>query len=841
MATLARLLQSWRQNPIFEKQGRPKTPAGRGGALMAALLANGRLVKMDSELITDFSVRMFDGSRTPFCVIRVELNENGAPVDWTFAYCNDALARLEGLPREKLVGHRFFDIFPSGDRKWLAPYYDAAYEGKECEFEDISAEIGQFLHVRVWPAGVRGYCACMLDDIREQIQDQDYRQGIILSMAKLYYSTYYINLKDNSSTEITSTESIRHAGGFGADAQNMLNLVCRDLMEPAFTDEMLEFVNLATLDERLSEKNSVSHQFIDRNKGWSEAMFIAGDRDADGKLTHVFYATRTIHDEKAREIAQSQVLRDALAAAEHANRAKSDFLSVISHDIRTPMNGIIGMTAIAAAHVDNPDRVRDSLKKITGASKHLLSLINEVLDMSKIESGRIDLTEDKFNLSELVDNLLVMMRPQIRAKSHDLVVNISNLTHEKVVGDSLRIQQVFVNLLSNAVKYTPEGGRINLTISEKPSNQSKVGCYEFVFEDNGIGMSQEYVAKIFEPFTRAKDVRVERTQGTGLGMTISRNIVRRMGGDIQVESRLNVGSRFTVTVYLKLQDVEAVSYEKFVNLDVLVADDDPLSLESCCSMLDGFGMKTVGVTGGREAVDMVSLHHEQKRDFFACIIDWKMPDMDGIATARAIRQRVGKQVPIIIISAYDWSEIEQEARAAGVDAFISKPLFRSRLAKTFNSLLGDTAEAPGGEGVLPLKHLNLTGRRVLLVEDNELNAVIAKEILEMANLAVECVGDGCDAVDRLASCEDGYYDLVFMDIQMPQMNGYDATRAIRSMSRSYCKSVPIIAMTANAFAEDVQSARTVGMNEHIAKPLDIPTLARILEKWIVVPEGEAAK
>ena len=558
---------------------------------------------------------------------------------------------------------------------------------------------------------------------------------------------------------------------------------------------------------------------------------VAFVREADGSLVAVI-GTRSVDSLIRRERQQETALRAAFDAAEAANKAKTDFLSNMSHDIRTPMNGIIGMTAIAAAHLDDRERVQDSLQKITQASKHLLSLINEVLDMSKIESGKVELVEEEFNLSELVDNLLTMTNAQIEAHHHELSVNISGVVHEAVVGDSLRIQKVFTNLMSNAVKYTPDGGRIRLSITERPTSQARVGCYEFVFEDNGIGMSEAFLERIFEPFSRAPDGRVDRIQGTGLGMPISRNIVRMMGGDIKVESQLGVGSRFTVTIYLKLQDTEEVHYDRFIDLDVLVADDDPLSLDSCCGKLNDFGMKAEGVSTGREAVAQVVRHHEQHRDYFACIIDWKMPDMDGIATTRAIRRAVGDEVPIIIISAYDWSDIEQEARAAGANAFISKPLFRSRLARTFSSLVGEEERREAEMPLAELEHMALRGYRALLVEDNELNAEIATEILRMTGLEVDCALDGTEAVDRLAECPDGYYDIIFMDIQMPRMNGYDATRAIRAMPREYCRQVPIVAMTANAFAEDVQSARTVGMNEHIAKPLNLKALARTLNRWL---------
>ena len=531
---------------------------------------------------------------------------------------------------------------------------------------------------------------------------------------------------------------------------------------------------------------------------------------------------------------QADLLKDALDRAEAANEAKTSFLSSMSHDIRTPMNGIIGMTAIAAAHIEDRDRVKDCLQKITQASKHLLSLINEVLDMSKIESGSVQLTEEDFNLADLIDNLLTMTRPQIEQHHHELSVSIDRLIHENVIGDTLHIQQIFVNLMSNAIKYTPDGGKISLLISEKPAGQSKVGCYEFVFEDNGIGMTEEFLTKIFEPFSRAEDPRTSKIQGTGLGMAITRNIVRMMNGDISVESKPGAGSKFTVTIYLKLQPDESVDCSSFADLPVLVADDDPIACETACTMLDDLGMKSKGALSGQEAVNLVKEHHEESNDFFAVILDWKMPGMDGLATTRAIRQTVGGNVPIIIISSYDWSEIEQEARAAGANAFISKPLFRSRLVYLFNELTGaaQPENAEPEKDVLP-EELDLHGHRLLLAEDNDLNAEIAMEILGETGAEVERASDGSIALDMFEAHEAGYYDLIFMDVQMPNMNGYQATRAIRALDREDAKEIPVIAMTANAFAEDVHDAMSAGMNEHIAKPLDFNALVRVLNKWVL--------
>jgi signal transduction histidine kinase/DNA-binding response OmpR family regulator len=543
-----------------------------------------------------------------------------------------------------------------------------------------------------------------------------------------------------------------------------------------------------------------------------------------------------VDDMRQKGIRQNALLSDALKQAEKANKAKSTFLSNMSHDIRTPMNGIIGMTAIAGTHLDDKEKVASCLQKITTASKHLLGLINEVLDMSKIESGKIDLSEEEFNLSDLFDNLLTMSKPQIAEHHHHIEVSINNVVHEKVIGDSLRIQQIFMNLMSNAIKYTPDGGDIHLKISEKKVNQKKTGYYEIIFEDNGIGMSEEFQQRIFEPFSRSDDVRLNKIQGTGLGMPIARNIACMMGGDIKVESELNKGSKFTVTFYLKLQDDEEINYDEFIDLPVLVADDDQISCESVCTILHDLGMKGEWVLSGEEAVSRVVSHHKEGKDFFAVILDWKMPEMDGIEATKAIRKAVGEDIPIIIISAYDWSDIEQEARKAGADAFISKPLFKSRIIHHFNDLVkGNSDEINNNHEPLEyLKIMDLTGKRALLVEDNELNAEIAEEILSMTGIGVECVVNGAEAVDRISDVKDGYYDIVFMDIQMPVMNGYEATRAIRSIDRNYTKMLPIVAMTANAFAEDVQAARDAGMNAHISKPLEMDVLAKVLHKCITI-------
>lgn len=536
---------------------------------------------------------------------------------------------------------------------------------------------------------------------------------------------------------------------------------------------------------------------------------------------------------KAEQAKSHAALADALAASNAASNAKTSFLSNMSHDIRTPMNGIIGMTAIAVAHIDDKARVEDCLKKITISSKHLLGLINEVLDMSKIESGKVNLNEELFNLSELMDNLLTMNKPQADAKHQDFKVHILNVSHEQVIGDSLRLQQVFTNLVSNAVKYTQEGGKIEIILSEKPSGSPKLSCYEFTVEDNGIGMSEDYIPHIFEAFTRADESRANQIYGTGLGMPIARNIIHMMEGDISVESKLGVGSKFTASLFLKIPDVENISYEDFLNLNILVVDDDQVICESACLLLSELEMKGEWVLSGPEAIACVEKRHQEKNDYFAILLDWQMPDMDGIETTREIRKRVGNDVPIIVISAYDWSSIENEAIAAGANAFIGKPLFKSRLIHLFNELLNrQTPESTSGLKEMA-EQSNFSGKRALLAEDNELNAEIAIEIFGMIGLEIEWAHDGKEAVQMLEQSSVGYYDCIFMDVQMPVMDGLEAARTIRTMAHPDAQKIPIFAMTANVFADDVMATKRAGMNEHIAKPLNTDDLLRVLNKYLV--------
>ena len=572
------------------------------------------------------------------------------------------------------------------------------------------------------------------------------------------------------------------------------------------------------------------YQIDMEGRRWENVSILCLKRK-DGVPSNVLYAIQDVTALKEREMQIRMALQDASEAAEAANRAKSDFLARMSHDIRTPMNAIMGMTAVAAMHLDDRERLTDCLGKITVSSRHLLALINDVLDMSKIESGKVTLSEEPFSMADMVDSIVTIIRGQVNSKRQELKVHISDIEHENVIGDTLRLRQVFVNILGNAVKFTPENGTITFSIRENESRIHGMACYEFVCEDTGIGMDEAFLKTIFDPFTRSENSVSRNIEGTGLGMSITRNIVRLMEGDIQVESQVGVGSRFTVQIHLKLQDLEAEDVEELANLRILVADDDKDSCIAACEILEGIGMQAEWVSSGEEAVLRTRKSHEEGDDFAAVILDWKMPGKDGIETAREIRQQVGDGVPIIILSAYDWTDVEDRARDAGIQAFIEKPLFRSRLVYALKSVLS----RDDGKKQMEMEELHqagFQGKRVLLVEDNELNREISEELLTAIDVEVEQAEDGKQAVEKVQSSSPYHYDLIFMDIQMPVMNGYEAARRIRRLDREDTGKVPIIAMTANAFADDVREAYDAGMNDHVAKPVEVAKLVEVLQKWL---------
>ncbi|CAK7008038.1 MAG: Sensor histidine kinase RcsC [Phascolarctobacterium sp.] len=536
-----------------------------------------------------------------------------------------------------------------------------------------------------------------------------------------------------------------------------------------------------------------------------------------------------LKDKRERELRDA--MQQVLENAQSANDAKSLFLSSMSHDIRTPMNAIIGMTAIAELNLRDSAKVKDCLGKISASSKHLLDLINDILDMSKIESGKIALSSEAFSLSEQITGLINMLQPQFQAKNLNFKASVSGIEHENIIGDTLRLNQVLINIISNAIKFTPAEGCITLQITELPSQYGGYGTYRFTVSDTGMGMAPEFLERIFDPFERAITSRVSKIEGTGLGMTIVKSIVDMMNGQITVTSQLEQGSTFEVTLHFKLQEeAESVSFD-FSSLratKALVVDDDADSCAYAAQILSDIGMCSESTCSGAEAVTKAVAAHADGSDYQMFIVDWKMPGMDGLETIRRIRTVVGDKLPVIILSAYDWSEIEAEAQDAGVTAFLSKPLFRSNLYYVINSIImGVQTEEPAGE-----TEPKVFAGRVLLAEDNAINMEIAAEFIKLCGGEAEMAWDGSEAVSMVTAAADGYYDLIFMDIQMPRLDGYEATRKLRQLEQQQGRShTPIVAMSANAFAEDVDKAYEAGMDGYISKPITLGEVRQYLQRY----------
>ena len=518
-------------------------------------------------------------------------------------------------------------------------------------------------------------------------------------------------------------------------------------------------------------------------------------------------------------------LQAAAREAAAANKAKTDFLSTMSHDIRTPMNAIIGLTAIAEKNLGDPVSVGEHLRKISMASNHLLTLINDILDISKVESGQLNLSPLTFSIVETVENLVNISQPMIKEKNIEFNFRTGKMEKEYFYADQLRLNQVYINILSNAIKYTEPGGRVSVDMREEESR--KPGCARLIYRvaDTGIGMSPEFMANMYQPFSRQTDSRVNSIQGTGLGLAIAKQMVDLMEGTIDCQSEQGKGTTFTVTLDLPIADRQR---EDMVldPMDVLVVDDDEVLLETAIDTLESLGVKADHAGNGMEALGMITRRHQEGRDYNIVILDWKMPNLDGIETIHRIRTEAGVSTRILLVSAYDWSDIEDRAKEAGADGFVGKPLFRSKLYEKINALLGTEAKSVEPEN----DYSDIQGMNILIAEDNDINWEIVSAMLSMFGITTERAENGRVCVDKMTQAAEGSYDLIFMDIQMPEMNGLEATRNIRKLDNPWASSIPIIAMTADAFSENVTECLNAGMNGHIAKPIDIKLVIKEIRR-----------
>lgn len=543
-------------------------------------------------------------------------------------------------------------------------------------------------------------------------------------------------------------------------------------------------------------------------------------------LTWIFARYFSMTRQQLRELEESQKL------AFESSKAKSEFLANMSHDIRTPMNAIVGMTAIAMTHADDREQVQNCLKKIMLSSKHLLGLINDVLDMSKIESGKLTLTTEIVSLRRTMEEIVSIMQPQVNTKKQNFDIHVDNIFVEDIWCDGVRLNQVLLNLLSNATKYTPEDGSICLSLVEKesPKGEDYVRIYISV-KDTGIGMSQEFLGKIFESYSRADGKRIQKTEGTGLGMAITKYIVDAMEGTIDIHSELNKGTE--VDVVFDVEKADTVEMDMVLpSWNMLIVDDDEMLCKTAVNTLSSIGIEAEWTLSGEQAIDMVIEHHRKHEDYQIILLDWKLPDINGIQVAREIRRSLGEEIPILLISAYDWSDFEAEAREAGINGFIAKPLFKSTLFHSLRQYMnGELVEEEEEE-----QQMDLSGLRILLAEDNELNWEVANELLSDLGVELEWAEDGKICLDKFRESPEGYYDAILMDIRMPHMTGYEATKAIRGLDHPDAMLIPIIAMSADAFYDDIHRCLECGMNAHIAKPIDIAELSRLLKRYVLNKE-----
>ena len=675
------------------------------------------------------------------------------------------------------------------------------------------------------------------EELLAQKKQQEEQTRMITALASDYWSVYYLDLDHDEGVCYQSHEDLEHGFRVGERFRYMdaVTAYANANIKEEYREEFLKFIQPENVKARLQEQRVIACRYMVHRHGrdtWEEMRF-AGVRHPEDREDHMVHMVGAcfvdVDVETRKTMAQNQALQDALTAAEAANKAKTAFLSNMSHEIRTPMNAIIGLDNIALNDADISEQTRKHLEKIGASAHHLLGIINDILDMSRIESGRMSIKNEEFSFSKALEQVNTIISGQCQDKGLHYECRTKGQIDEYYIGDDMKLRQVMINILGNAVKFTPEGGTVTFTIEDVARMDNKA-TLRFTIRDTGIGMSRDYLPKLFEAFSQEDSSTTSKYGSTGLGMPITKSIVELMNGHIEVESEKGAGTTFTVTITLGRsghiasdgEDIELRPHE----MSVLVIDDDRIDCEHAQVVLEQVGISCEVVLSGREAVEMVRMRHARREDYNLILVDWKMPELDGVETTRQIRAIVGQNTPIIILTSYNWDDIEKEAREAGVDSFAAKPLFAGTVMDEFREAFKRKNAA------LAKGTADLAGRRVLLAEDVAVNAEIMMMVLGMREMVVEHAENGRIAVEMFASHDPGYYDAILMDMRMPEMDGLEATRAIREMARPDSKSIPIIALTANAFDEDVQRSMQAGLNAHLSKPVEPQTLFETLENLI---------
>ena len=727
--------------------------------------------------------------------------------------------------------------------------------GVVCGFKDVDADVRQGQEIQralreAEQAEARAKQADLEHQLalQERLLEQEKKRAeldsMITAMASDYRSVYHVDLDADDAVcyRTDHDDPWQKPEGVHFPFLEQFRIYCDSYVDDEYKDGFMEFIEPDNIRLALSTENIIAYRYLARqgDSEYYEMLRMAGVRhpaDRDDNIVHAVGVGFTVIDKEMREsIERNRALKEALSDAEQANKAKTAFLSNMSHEIRTPMNAIIGLNNIALNNPDLPDVTRDQLNKIGTSAQHLLSIINDILDMSRIESGRMTINPEEFSLVKLLEQVNTMIGGQCRDVGQTYDFKVNGKIDGWYFGDDMKLRQILVNILGNSVKFTPDGGKVSLTVEEM-SRMGGNATFRFIMKDTGIGMSKEFLPKLFDTFSQEDAHSANKFGSTGLGMPITKSFVELMNGRIEVESEKGVGSTFTVTIPLKESDHGTEDESDLMphEMSVLVIDDDPVACEHAKVILGQVGVSCDTVTSGEDGLEMVKVRHARREPYNLILVDWKMPGLDGIETTRRIRNVIGHESAIIILTSYDWSDVADEARSAGVDTFVPKPLFAESVMDEFREAFRKKNEA------IHRQETDLKGRRILLAEDVMINAEIMMMVLGMREMNVEHAENGQIAVDMFMSAEPGYYDAILMDMRMPVMDGLEATRAIRASGRPDAGTIPVIALTANAFDEDVQRSMQAGLNAHLSKPVEPDALFDTLETFIGSSLQEARK